>query len=171
MQFAYHLDHLTQYLSSIYHTWLRIYVKLIHLNYFTKSPWQNHHDNDTTHLDNILFYYSNTNLYIGGYDLIKGVLKLRFYSICLKIILSKLLNSLWPRDAIWRQRSMSTLAHVMACCLTAPSHYMNQCWLIISQVLWYSPKSYFVGIDQDINLGNKLENYAFKIIFPSAWGK
>ena len=23
----------------------------------------------------------------------------------------------------------STLAQVMACCLTAPSHYLNQCWL------------------------------------------
>ena len=27
-------------------------------------------------------------------------------------------NSLWPSDAIWRQRSGSTLAQVMACCLT-----------------------------------------------------
>ena len=40
------------------------------------------------------------------------------------------LNSLWPSDAIWQQRSGSTLAQVMACCLTAPSHYLNQCWLI-----------------------------------------
>ena len=47
-------------------------------------------------------------------------------------------NSLWPSDAIWRQRSGSTLAQVMACCLTAPSHYLNQCWLIISKVLWHS---------------------------------
>ena len=47
-------------------------------------------------------------------------------------------NSLWPRDAIWRQRSWSTLAQVMACCLTAPSHYLNQCWLIISEVQWHS---------------------------------
>ena len=35
---------------------------------------------------------------------------------------------------IWRQRSGSTLAEVMACCLTAPSHYLNQCWLIISGI-------------------------------------
>ena len=27
-------------------------------------------------------------------------------------------NSLWPSDAIWRHRSQSTLAQVMACCLT-----------------------------------------------------
>ena len=36
-------------------------------------------------------------------------------------------DSLWPSDTIWRQRSGSTLAQVMACCLTAPSHYLNQC--------------------------------------------
>ena len=35
-------------------------------------------------------------------------------------------NSLWLSDAIWWQKSGSTLAQVMACCLTAPSHYLNQ---------------------------------------------
>ena len=43
-------------------------------------------------------------------------------------------NSMGPSDAIWQQKSGSTLAQVMACCLTAPSHYLNQCWLIISEV-------------------------------------
>ena len=38
---------------------------------------------------------------------------------------------MWRNDAIWRHRSGSTVAQVMACCLTAPSHYLNQCWLII----------------------------------------
>ena len=50
------------------------------------------------------------------------------------------LNSLWPRDAIWRLRSGSTLIHVMACCLMAPSHYLNQCWLIISKAQWHPYK-------------------------------
>ena len=36
-------------------------------------------------------------------------------------------NSLWPSDTIWRHKSGSTLDQVMACCLTAPSHYLNQC--------------------------------------------
>ena len=49
-----------------------------------------------------------------------------------------IINSSWPSDAIWQQRSGSTLAQVMACCLTAPSHYLNQCWLIISKVHWHS---------------------------------
>ena len=47
-------------------------------------------------------------------------------------------NSLRPSDAIWRQGSRSTLVQVMACCLTAPSHYLNQCWLIISEVQRHS---------------------------------
>ena len=38
----------------------------------------------------------------------------------------QIINSLWPNDAIWRHRSGSTLAQVMACCLAAPSHYLNQ---------------------------------------------
>ena len=43
-----------------------------------------------------------------------------------------MLNSLWPSDAIWWQRSGSILTEViMACCLTAPRHYLNQCWLRI----------------------------------------
>ena len=54
-------------------------------------------------------------------------------------------NSLWPSDTIWRQRSGSTLAQVMACCLTASSHYLNQCWLMISKVLWQPPEGYFKG--------------------------
>ena len=47
-------------------------------------------------------------------------------------------NSLWTNDDIWRQRSGSTLAQVLACCLTAPSHYLNQFWLTISKVHWHS---------------------------------
>ena len=35
-------------------------------------------------------------------------------------------NSLWPSDAIWWHRSAGlTMAWVMACCLTAPCHYLN----------------------------------------------
>ena len=47
------------------------------------------------------------------------------------------LNSLWPIDVVWWQGSRSTLAQVMDCCLTAPSHYLNQFWLIISKVWWH----------------------------------
>ena len=47
-------------------------------------------------------------------------------------------NLWWPSDAIWRQRSGPTFAQVMSCCLRAPSHYLNQCWLIISEIQWHS---------------------------------
>ena len=33
---------------------------------------------------------------------------------------------------------VSTLAQVMACCLTAPSHHLKQCRLTINGVLWHS---------------------------------
>ena len=53
-------------------------------------------------------------------------------------------NPLWPSDDIWQYWFWSTLAQVMACCLTAPSHYLNQCWLIItSQVQWHSSEGNF----------------------------
>ena len=60
-------------------------------------------------------------------------------------------NSLCPGDAIWRHKSGPTLDQVMACCLMAPSHYLNQCWLIIKGVLWHSPESNFTGNAQDIS--------------------
>ena len=61
------------------------------------------------------------------------------------------LNSLGPSDAIWRWRSWSTLVQLMACCLTAPSHYLNQCWLIISQVLWHSSEDIIIRRFGDTN--------------------
>ena len=36
-------------------------------------------------------------------------------------------NLLWPSDDIWCKRTLSTLVQVRACCLTAPSPYLNQC--------------------------------------------
>ena len=43
------------------------------------------------------------------------------------------INSLWPSDAMWRHRSASTLAQVMACCLITPSHYLTH-YLDVSSV-------------------------------------
>ena len=40
-----------------------------------------------------------------------------------------------PSDALWRWRSESTLAQVMACRQTAPRHYLSECLLIINGVL------------------------------------
>ena len=52
-----------------------------------------------------------------------------------------ILNPVCPSDTIWWHRSRSKLSQVMACCLTAPSHYLKHCWLLISKALWHSPES------------------------------
>ena len=60
----------------------------------------------------------------------------------------------------------------MTCCLTASSHYLNQCWLIIKGqgVLWHSPESNFTGNAQDINSWNKFKITILKLFphFPGA---
>ena len=56
---------------------------------------------------------------------------------------------LWPSITIWRQRSGSTLAQGMVCCLVAPSHYLNQCWLIISKVLWHLSEGIIMRRSED----------------------
>ena len=45
---------------------------------------------------------------------------------------------------IWHHRNGSTLVQVMESCLTAPGHYRDQCWFLISAVLWQSHESIFV---------------------------
>ena len=80
-------------------------------------------------------------------------------------------NSLWPSDAIWRQRSGSTLAQVMACCLAAPSHYLNQWWLIISRVQSHSYEGSFIRDTSAIDHYNQLENYSSQIYFEPPRGQ
>ena len=74
----------------------------------------------------------------------------------------KNINSLWPSDIT----SGSKLTQVMACCLTATSYYLNQCWLTISisKVLGHSPKSNSTMSPQETILYNEIENYTFQII-------
>ena len=61
-------------------------------------------------------------------------------------------NSLGPSDAIWRQGFRSKLFQVMVCCLRAPSHYLNQCWFIISEVQRHSQWRNFI---QDVPAINR----------------
>ena len=68
-------------------------------------------------------------------------------------------NTSWPSDAIWPHRSGSTLAQVMAWCLMAPSHYLNQCWFTISEVLCHSPKSNLTVSARAIILHDEFENH------------
>ena len=81
--------------------------------------------------------------------------------------LSVSFNTLWPSDVIWWHRSGFTLAKVMACCLMAQSHYINQCWLLISEVQWHSNGGTPTTDTSTINLWNELENYLCAILFKS----
>ena len=81
------------------------------------------------------------------------------------------INSLRPSDTIWRHKSGSTLAQVMACCLMAPNHYLNQCWLIISKVQWHSSECNFIRETSATSHWNQLENYLSKILFKSPRGQ
>ena len=49
--------------------------------------------------------------------------------------LSHRLNSLWPSDAIWRQRIGSRWRRQWL--VAWPGHYPNKYWLIISKVQWH----------------------------------
>ena len=66
------------------------------------------------------------------------------YDCYTKMYFAICFNSLGPNDAIWRWRSWSTLVQVMACCLAAPDHYLNQCWLIINKVLRHSSEDIII---------------------------
>ena len=78
---------------------------------------------------------------------------------------------MWTSDAIWRHRAGSTLAQVMDCCLIAPRHYLNQCWLLIREVLWQSPESNFTVSAEAAILCDEFENYTFKITATSLRGQ
>ena len=66
---------------------------------------------------------------------------------------------------------MSTLIQVMACCLTAPSHYLNQCWHFIGKVQWHSSECNFTRDTSAISHWNLIENYLSKILFKSPRGQ
>ena len=63
-------------------------------------------------------------------------------------------------------------SHGMACCLMAPSHYLNQCCLIISKVQWHSSEGNFtsdssvtVCLINKLTAGFHCSTVSHKIIF------
>ena len=54
-------------------------------------------------------------------------------------------NSLWPSGVLWLQKAGSILAQVMACCLMAQRHQLNQCSQIISEVQRHSSDIHLMG--------------------------
>ena len=68
---------------------------------------------------------------------------------------------------VMQHRSGSTLAQVMACCLMAPSHYPNKCWLIISGLCGI----YMREIFQEIPMLSMCKvNYYMFVLLPLARG-
>ena len=81
------------------------------------------------------------------------------------------INSLWPGDARWLERSGSTFTQIMACCLMAPSHYQNQYWLIIDDILWYYFEIIFTVSTQATILYDEFKDYTFNITATSPRGQ
>ena len=77
------------------------------------------------------------------------------------------INTTCSSDVIRRKRSRPTLAHAMVCYLTALSHYLIQCWLIINKVRWYSSEGNFT---RDTPATSKYNNVP-KISLKSPRGK
>ena len=59
----------------------------------------------------------------------------------------------------------------MACCLPESSHHLNQCGLIIGEVLWHSPVGNFTENAQYIYPWHEFENYRLKITGVSLKGQ
>ena len=90
--------------------------------------------------------------------------------ICNKIkryLVSHWISSLWPSDSIWRHKSGTTLARVMACCLTASSHYLSQCWFLDNDVPSPSHHSNFIASTEATRSYDEVQNYISKVIATS----
>ena len=61
-----------------------------------------------------------------------------------------------PSDTTWWHLAGSGNG---LCCLIAPSHYLNQCCLIISEVQWQSSEANFTRNTSAISHQNQLQNY------------
>ena len=68
---------------------------------------------------------------------------------------------------IWRHRTRSTSAQIMAWCLMAPSHYLNQCWFIICKVMLHLSKDVIMNKSEYSIKKNITENRIFKIVSTS----
>ena len=53
----------------------------------------------------------------------------------------------------------------------APSHYLNQCWLLIGKALWHSSEGIIIRKSEDTNQPNKIENGICKMASTSPWGQ
>ena len=120
---------------------------------------------EVLHSVEICFVTSLLNLYEHWIDNIFMMLQkwqMRSFEIVFYFDESNI-NSLSPGETMWWHRYGPTLVQVMACCLTAPSHCLNQCWLTIKGVIWFSPETNFTRSVHELNHGDVFRDYNFKI--------
>ena len=74
--------------------------------------------------------------------------------------MSESFNSFGPSNAIWRKRYESTLIQLIARCLMAPSHNLNQCWL---ESIGIHPLGNFSEIVQGMLAKTTIKNHFLKL--------
>ena len=74
-----------------------------------------------------------------------------------------IINPLGPRDAIWQQIFWITPVQVIAWCLMAPSHYLNQYWLTINEVFCHSFQGNVYQHTQDNCASKVLEKFEWSM--------
>ena len=86
-----------------------------------------------------------------------AILKLQFLILCYWLVSSDLLMIMHPDGTPWDLKDdKSTLVQVMAWCLTAPSHYLSQCWPSsmspygVTRPQWVNIKTVFPGTGKPI---------------------
>ena len=103
-----------------------------------------------------------TGLCVGNYSPHKKPVTRIMFPFDDVIMIKILLNYYWAHCSLitlFYDISGSTIDQVMGCCLTTPSYYLNQFWLIISEVLWYLPEGKTTGNAQDIYLWYKFAQF------------
>ena len=76
-------------------------------------------------------HYKYLTSYFSGFYMISGILphlktgKIWPWQKNFSNFQTKLYKFCWPSDDVWQHRSGSIMAQVMVCCLTAPSHYLD----------------------------------------------
>ena len=111
-----------------------------------EEKWLLKNDNDKNYYevwDDISYEYPFPDFNGENVEVWEWIIISSYSFMCMWLFIHDWINSLWPSDTIWRHISGSTLAQVMDFCLTAPSHYLDQRWLIISKVQWHSSECNF----------------------------
>ena len=115
-------------------------LKLVHFSKRTAETWRFEHNrmHDGKEVSGALCLLMGLHPQMEGY---------RWSQLRISFRTHRGLVRPWPGEVIRWQRCRSTLAAIMTCCLRAPSHHPNRCWLLsklfcgtnLRQASQYSP--------------------------------